>query len=410
MSGEKIDGKNINFNKDFPQFPAGENQQKVEKEMSFIPLVKETPEEEYRQKILDYSYGEEKDPLAEWQENQKKEKSKWHQYQEGWKKSFKGVGEAEGVVGKTAAVAKAVAGRTHEGFESLDHINPLYYAKMPFKSFSEYIDKVVDDGNPEKIALAETIWNTIKKGGNVLDYATSSEGIEMILACYALGAVEGVDAAANGIKTVLQSAKAKNIGLTATAAILASCDTADNYKTDIVEYGPKEGKTEITTNITINNRINVAINGAAAQSDPELKATLTAILKAIEDGNKLDKNNGDILDKILKKLESIDDRVKNLEGGVAALTANDEVKIDLLTQILTKIGNLEEGQKDMSAAAKTFYDTLLAKLDNMSAAQADFFTAVLSKLDNMSDAQANFYTALLAKMDNTCTCHCRHCS
>ncbi len=142
----------------------------------------------------------------------KKQPDLWDSYVNGWKEDFAGVSGGGG------QFINAAVNRTRKGFKSLDVINPLTYAKIPFKAASEKIDKIVDDGNPENLTALEKGNEFIKGAGDLVDYFTTTEGLWVgaatALGLETLGA--GAAAAAPRLAKTLKRFVPAAMGLTGT--------------------------------------------------------------------------------------------------------------------------------------------------------------------------------------------------
>ena len=111
------------------------------------------------------------------------EKDLWDRYTDGWREDFKDADSVNGVI-------NAVVNRTRKGFKAMDTLNPLTYVKEPIKNISGKIDKLLDDGSDNTISVQEGIWESVKGVGDIVDYATTTEGLWTAAAAYTgLGAI-----------------------------------------------------------------------------------------------------------------------------------------------------------------------------------------------------------------------------
>lgn len=221
-------------------------------------------------------------------------------YKLGWQRDFAPVKNAEGFWNKTKALAGAVVHRTHEGFKSLDTVNPLVETREKikdaireskigegFNSFTDYMDQLADDGDDEKLSLAERIWDATKGVGNgtveLVDFLTSTEGIEITLILIATG---GIAAESLGPETMARLAPAIN-ALTTTGGVALTGKGVYDVATGETHEEVQKGGGEILAGgmmigagaATAKSSLDAARHAGVAAKDPTTLNTVEAMVE-----------------------------------------------------------------------------------------------------------------------------------
>lgn len=126
-----------------------------------------------------------------------------------------------------------------------------------------------------------------------------------------------------------------------------------------------------------------------SHNNDDIKGLLMQINAKVAQGVEIGANNNKLLQEILSKLSKLGD--------------NDEAKIDLLKQILAKVTESVEHEKDTDAKTLDLLQAILAKIDTMNANQKAFFEAVLAKLGKMDEKGQAALEALLKAIQNNTT-------
>ena len=122
-----------------------------------------------------------------------------------------------------------------------------------------------------------------------------------------------------------------------------------------------------------------------SKGNQDIKELLVKIYNKQAEGVKIGENNNAVLNEILNKLKELGD--------------NDAAKVDLLKQILAKITEDVEQDKDMNEVTKNLLETILAKIGTMDANQQAFFNAILAKIDTIGDKGKAALEELLAAIN-----------
>ncbi len=122
-----------------------------------------------------------------------------------------------------------------------------------------------------------------------------------------------------------------------------------------------------------------------SKGNSEFKAMLTEILNAIKDGNKLSAENNKTLTMILAQMGQAD--------------KNDQTLISLLNNILNKINESIQNDKEIAMQQQKFFQAILAKLDSMDNNMKQSILALLNKLDSISEKNIELLTKIFNSIE-----------